>query len=198
MATKTANKKVVAPVVEEKVTSANEEITEIKPEEVPVTRKSSTTKVKKTFDDKDLISCTSIISGKLFYEGVRSHNLYQWADADDVQEIEYRDLKYAAMSKDKLLYKPRIVVQDKDFLADYPDLKEIYGSIYSTKDLADFLTLPPSQLKKKVEGLPDGAKDFLKTLVSRKIDMGQFDSVQRVKVLDEIFGTEMVLKLTAK
>lgn len=202
MATKTANKRVTAPKEEVLTAVETNEIQEAKEEKpveksVPV-KKASTVKTKKTFADEDMIRCTSIINGKLFYEGVRSHTLYQWADADDVQEVEYRDLKYAAMTKDKILFKPRVIVQDKDFLADYPELEVMYGSIYSTKDLADILTLPPAQLKKKAEGLPEGAKDFLKTLVSRKIDIGQFDSIQRVKILDEIFGTEMVLKLTAK
>ncbi len=155
-------------------------------------------KPKKVFGDRDLIPCVSITAGELFFVGAKSKDLYTFANADYVCEIEYRDLKYAAMTRDKSMYKPRFIVQDKDFLAEFPDLAEVYGPLYSTKDLLEMLKLSPAQMKKAVEALPDGAKESLKVLVSGRIDSGQFDSIQRIKILDEIFGTEMLLKLTGK
>ena len=39
---------------------------------------------------------------------------------DDIVEIEFRDLDYAARSKDAMMYKPRYIVQNADFLALHP------------------------------------------------------------------------------
>ncbi len=164
----------------------------VKEEKIPVSAKSK----KRVFGEKDLIPCISITAGELFFVGAKSKDLYTFANADYVCEIEYRDLKYAAMTRDKSMYKPRFIVQDKDFLAEFPDLEATYGPLYSTKDLLDMLKLPPAQMKKAVEALPDGAKESLKVIVSGRIDSGQFDSIQRIKILDEIFGTELTLKLT--
>lgn len=153
-------------------------------------------KVKKVFDDRDLIPCVSVTPGKLYYVGGKSRELYTWADADFVTEVEYRDLRYAIKAKDKNIFKPRFVILDDDVIAEFPELKKSYGALYTTSDLLEILKMKPAQMEKAVRGLPDGIKESLKSLVVSKIDSGEFDSVQRVRVLDNIFGTEMLLKLT--
>jgi hypothetical protein len=95
------------------------------------------------------------------------------------------------------MYKPRFIVLDEDFIKEYPNLEEVYASLYTVQDLKNMLKLSATQLKKAVEALPNTAKENLKTIVVTMIDSGQFDSVQRIKVLDEVFGTEMLLKVTA-
>lgn len=151
---------------------------------------------KRKFQDEDLIPCVSITPGELFMVGEKSKTLYTWADAEDVVDVEYRDLAYAARSGSKTMFKPRFIVQDKDFLAQFPKLEDAYGSMYSMADLKAILKLPPSQLKSEVNMLPVGAKDALKSIIATMIDNGTFDSIQRIKVLDEIFGTQMLLRMT--
>lgn len=152
---------------------------------------------KKKFNPKDMIPCVSITPGEMFYIGSKSEELYTFADIDDVVEIEFRDLDYAARSKDAMMYKPRFIVQDKDFMALHPALDEAYGSLYSIKDLKDILKQTPDQMQKSISSLPEGAKDSIKTIAATMVDNGTLDSVRKVKVLDEIFGTEMLLKITS-
>ena len=52
-------------------------------------------------------------------------------------------------------------------------------------------------MKKSIASLPEGAKDSIKTIAATMVDNGTLDSVRKVKVLDEIFGTEMLLKITS-
>lgn len=195
--TSTSRKKTVSAPIENIVEEAVETLTVEKDEASvvtePVDAKSS---VKKQFADDDMISCISCTQGELFYIGPRSKELYTWADADYVREVRYDDLKYSVMSRDKAIIKPRFIIQDDDFIAEFPDLAKAYGKRYTNKDLIEMLKLSPAQLKTTVEKLPTATKESLKVLVSKRIDNKQFDSVQRVRVLDEIFGTEMVLKLT--
>lgn len=152
---------------------------------------------KKKFLPEDLVSCLSITPGEMFVFGKKSAKLYTFADIDDVVEIEFRDLDFMARTKDAMMMKPRYIVQDEDFIALHPALDEIYSALNTTQDLKDILKLSPSKMVKVIETLPVGAKDALKTIAITMIDEGTLDSVLRIKELDKIFGTEMLLKLTS-
>lgn len=152
---------------------------------------------KRKFSPEDLIPCISITPGELFVEGQKSKNLYTFANIDDIVEIEFRDLDYAARTKETIMFKPRYIVQDEDFIALHPVLDEVYSALNSVQDLKDILKLAPAKMEKAITTLPCGAKDSIKTIATTMIDEGVLDSIQRVKVLDKIFGTEMLLKLTA-
>lgn len=152
-------------------------------------------KEKKKFTPTEKIPCISITAGELFYEGDKSKTLYTFADIDDVVEIEFRDLDYAARSKNAMMFKPRFIVQDADFIELHPELDEIYSSLHDTKDLKDILKLSPNQMEKVIYNLPLGAQEALKTIAATMVDDGTFDSARRIKKLDEIMGTQLLLKL---
>lgn len=152
---------------------------------------------KKKFNQKDLIPCVSITPGEMFFVGKKSETLYTFASMDDVVEIEFRDLDYAARSKDAMMYKPRFIIQDKDFINLHPALDGIYSNLHSVKDLKDILKMNPNQMEKAISKLPVGAQESIKVIAATMIDKGTLDSIQRVKVLDKFFGTEMLLKLTS-
>lgn len=151
--------------------------------------------VKRKFTPTEMIPCVSITAGELFYEGHKSKILYTFADIDDIVEIEFRDLDYAARTKDSMMFKPRFIVQDSDFVALHPTLDEIYSSLHSTKDLKDILKMTPKQMENAINVLPLGAKEALKTIAATMVDNGVLDSVKRIQTLDSIFGTELLLKL---
>lgn len=153
---------------------------------------------KKKFAPTDEIMCKSITPGKLFYVGGKTKKLYTFAGMDDEQPIEFQDLDYGARSKDKMMYKPRFVINDTDFLSTYPQLNALYTSLHSVGELKNILKMTPNQMAKAINSLPPGAKDAVKTLAMTAIDNGTLDSIQRVKKLDEIFETKMLSKLTSE
>lgn len=149
-----------------------------------------------TFNNDDLISCRSLVSGPLYIEGVRTKILYSWADYGDVVDIEYQDLIYMVRSRgDKNIYDPRIVIEDEEFVNQNSSLKQLYESLYSMKDLKDIINLSTNKMIEEINKLPEGAKTALKGLASTMIDAGTLDSVQKIKALDEVFGTQMFLTL---
>lgn len=161
------------------------------------TTESETVKpVKKKFAATDLIPCVSITPGEMFYVGAKSKTLQTFADMDYVVEIEFRDLDYSARTNDPLMYRPRFIVQDPDFVALFPKLGEVYDSLYTNKDIREILKMQPKQMKKAILSLPEGAKDALKTIATTMIDEGKLDSINRIKVLDSIFNTNMLIKMT--
>jgi hypothetical protein len=155
------------------------------------------TKKKKKFNAEDRIPCASTTIGELFYTGMKSGTLYTFADIDDVVDIEFRDLDYAARSKEPMMFKPRFVVLDDDFVALHASLAELYTAKYSSADLRNILKMPAKEMAKTIVTLPLSVQDSLKTIASTMIDNGTLDSVQRIKALDSIFGTEMLMKLTS-
>lgn len=148
----------------------------------------------KKFNQEDLIPCKSITAGELLMVGERTKMLYRWADADDIQEVEYQDLIYAARSNSGFVFKPRFIIMDNDFVAQNPKVQEKYDTMYTNKDLRDIIMLSPKEIKKIVPTLPEGVKESLKSMASTMIDNGTLDSVARIKVLDELFDTNMMLK----
>lgn len=154
------------------------------------------TKKSRVYNQEDLIPCRSVISGALYIEGARSHILYSWADYNDVVDMEYRDLVYLVRTRnDANIYNPRIIIEDDEFVEQNKAIKDLYDSLYTTGDLRDIISLPLEQMKKEIEKLPSGVKDSLKGLVATMIDSHTLDSVRKIKALDEIFGTQMLLTL---
>ena len=50
-------------------------------------------------------------------------------------------------------------------------------------------------MRKAIEELPEGAFESIKGVAASMIHSGQYDSVKKIKVLDEIFDTKLLLTL---
>lgn len=153
------------------------------------------TKPKRTFADNDWVYCTSITPGEYLFEGPKSKTVYSWIDAGVTEPMRYDDLSSAVRTRKPCVFKPRIIIQDEEFLVDYPELQRLYDSLYSKDDLTKILELDAGQMISVIKQLPDGAKDALKTMAVNAIETGRLDSVARVRALDQYFGTDMLLKL---
>lgn len=150
--------------------------------------------VKKKYEATDGIPCRSITPGGLYMEGIKSHILYEWADNGDITEVEYQDIIAAIRSNVSYIHKPYFIIEDEDIVSQFPQVSKIYDSMYSIKDLKDVLiSLSPREMKSVIMTLPDGAKESIKHIASQMISNGSLDSVQKIKILDEIFNTELML-----
>lgn len=148
-------------------------------------------KKKKKFEQTDLIMCRSAVTGGLFLEGAKTKQVYQWNDYGDETEVEYRDLVAEVRAKSKFIYSPWLIVEDEDFVNEFPQLKSFYSEFLSVKDIKEILNLPLSQMARKISELPAGTKDTLRSIASSMVASGAIDSVAKIKKLDEIFETDM-------
>lgn len=179
-------------VMPKKVVNTDESVveTEVKNEEV---KQMDTKPAKREFDPNDGIPCRSVTYGKLFVNGTKTGMTYMFSDYDDESDIEYRDLVALIRSKDKAIYKPRIIVMDEDFINEYPTLKKFYDEHFAVKNLKEILDMPDSQMKEAISKLPKGAVDTLKSMAVNQITTGEIDSIRKIKALDEAFGTNLSL-----
>lgn len=147
---------------------------------------------KKKFNADDLIECISIFPGEYFVKGERSGDLYTFASADDVLEMRYDDLDFLVKRKRACVFAPRFIIQDKEFLALHPEVEKRYGKMFSAADLRAILRLPANQIAGQIKTLPIGAKESLKTIAATQIDKGRLTDIKVIKVLDAIYGTNML------
>lgn len=151
--------------------------------------------VKKSYKQDDLITCSSLVSGGYYLTGPKSKFPYTFADYGDEIGIEYQDLLYLIRSHDKAVFEPRMVIEDNEIVSKYPEIEKIYEALYSVNDLRDIVNCSPSQIEKIVTKLPKGAVETLKGLVSTMIENHTLDSVSKIKALDKILGTNLLLGL---
>ena len=155
-------------------------------------KKTTSKKNVRKFEPTETISCRSVCYGELVLEGYKTKMLYTWADYGDSADIEYQDLQALQSRKSAFLTKPLFVIEDEDLVEQWGSmLKPIYDKI-DEADLEQLLKLTPTQLKKKLKGLPDGFKESVKTMAAAKIISGELDSLNRIKAIDEVLGTELM------
>ena len=145
------------------------------------------------FEQTDGVSCRSVVQGGLFMEGLKTKMDYSWTDYGDVTEVEYRDLVAAVRSKSRFVFNPWFIIEDEDFLNEYPQVKQFYDSSYTVKDLIKILDMPAEKMIEEIKKLPKGAVDTIKSLAAKQVSNGTLDSVSRIKALDEYFGTDLNL-----
>lgn len=160
-------------------------------EKKPQPKAASKPKVRK-FEPTETISCRSVCYGELILEGYKSKMLYTWANCGDYADVEYQDLQALQSRKSAFLTKPLFIIEDEDLVEQWGSmLKPIYEKIEEA-DMESLLELTPSQLKKKLNGLPEGFKESVKTMAAAKIVSGELDSLNRIKAIDEVLGSELM------
>lgn len=151
------------------------------------------TKKKKSFAQSDGIMCKSVTHGALYISGIKTGMLYPFTDYGDESELEYRDLVAAVRARSNYIFNPNIIIEDEDFIAEFPALVKFYEEKYSVKDLKAILDLPINQMIDEIKKLPKGAANSLKSIAVDRISSGKLDSVKKIKALDEVFGTDLNL-----
>lgn len=156
------------------------------------TTKISTVSKKREFKDSDYILCRSVWSGGLNVT-CKSGATYEFKDYGADCDIEYRDLVYLIRKNSEHIFTPRFIILDEDFLEDFPQVQDLYKSMYTLTDLHKILELPIPQMKSEIKQLPDAIKPTFLSLIATEVAKGRLDSIKKVKVLSEIFESDFNL-----
>lgn len=148
--------------------------------------------VEKDYKGEDLIPCRSMTKGELIYIGKKTKEVYIWSDYGDVTEIEYQDLLALKVSKSKFIFDILFVIEDDNLLetSKWKEVKILYDKIYS-EDIDTILAMNVDDFKKIFPTLPIGLKNAVKSEVATQMEAGTFDSMQKIKLIDEICGTDL-------
>lgn len=148
----------------------------------------------KTFEPDDNIKCVSVTAGELLMVGKKTGILYKWADYGDTAYVEYQDLKAEAYSsRSPYIYSPLFMIEDEDVLKsrEFAKVAETYKNAVTVDEMEDFFKLSLQQFKSTLKKLPNGIKDAVKAIAVDKINDGSLDSIQKIKAIDEVLGTEL-------
>lgn len=156
-------------------------------------------KEKRTYTDSDYILCRSVCFGGLNVT-CQSGNAYEFSDYDSECEINYRDLITLIRKGSDHVFLPRFIIEDDEFLEDFPTIKNVYKKMYTATDLLNILDLPNSRMKAEIEKLPTDSKDTLCKMIATEIAKGHIDSISKVRTLSEIFNSDfdLISKLFVK
>lgn len=161
-------------------------------EVVEVVEKTSKKPSVKQFGPSDTIPCRSTCFGELILEGYKTKLLYTWANAGDVAYVEYQDLQALQSRKSRFLTDPLFIIEDEDLVSQWSVmLKPVYDKI-DEDNLEEIMNLPLSKFKAKIKSSPDGVKNSIKRMAASKIHSGELDSIQKIKAIDELLGTELI------
>jgi len=146
----------------------------------------------RVYKEDDMIMCRSITGGKLINIGAKSESRYVFANRDYTCEVEVRDLNSLKAKKSKYLYEPLFVIEDEEFLEQprWKDIKNMYETAKSA-DIDKLLSLSNTEFRNMLEELPKGYAEALVEEVATRIHNDEFDSLQKIKAIDEICGKDL-------
>jgi len=153
--------------------------------------------VTKEYKPDDLILCRSVTQGELLLPGKKSGLLYIWSNFGDVTEVEYQDLYALKSNKSSYIFLPHFVIDDEEFMSQtkWQDVQAIYDSMYDSEDLDAILNLLPPKFKSVLKQLPVGMQNVIKIEAATRIEAGTFDSINKIKIIDEVCGTDLMCLL---
>lgn len=155
--------------------------------------KKAPAKVARKYAPDDMIVCRSITYGELLLTGKKSKLLYSWSNYGDTTEVEYQDLQALKSTKSSYLYKPRFVIEDEELVEQFgKDFVNMYENIINV-DVDDIFKLPLNQFKSKLKKAPRGVQQAVKNIAGEKIMNGSLDSLAKIKAIDEILDTDLML-----
>lgn len=161
--------------------------------EVKETKREKVSSKKKVFEPSEGIMCRSVVTGALYLEGSKTKMPYVWSNYGDETEVEYRDLVALVREQSGYLFNPFFIVENEDFISEFPHLEKFYSANYSIKELSEILELPVEQMISSLKVLPKTAINTIKKIAANQVSVGQIDSVRKIKALDEFFGTDLNL-----
>lgn len=151
----------------------------------------------KEYHGDDLIPCRSITEGQLICCLGKDKDVYTWDGYGDVTEVTYDDLMSLRAKKSKFLFEPYFIIEDSELLEQprWNTVKEFYDNLFTAEDIEEIVNLPLSQFKQVFKSLPSGFKEAVSVNVATQLEAGTFDSIQKVKYIDEIMDSELSMML---
>jgi hypothetical protein len=148
----------------------------------------------KEFNPGDLILCRSTTVGELLCPAVKSGGLYRASGYGDLIHMQYQDLLALKLRKSQYIYAPLFVVEDEDLLATpiWADVKAIYDKMFEEEDLDEFFKMTPAKIKSALKNAPKGFQNAVRVRAATKIADGSLDSMNRIKAIDEVLGTDLM------
>lgn len=195
MSTKTYTKKVAKTTIDEMPEAQLPDVEETKEvkEQKSETKETAPREAKKikTYSNEDLIPCICVRNNSVVYHSSKTDTRYEWNGYGDVCYVSYLDLVSLMSSKSQYLFEPLILIDDEDLLEDprFSKLNEIYANFLMIDNPEDFFNLDINTFRRKLAAAPKSFQDLISTTAVKMIKEGTFESLPKLRAIDEILGT---------
>lgn len=154
-------------------------------------------KTARKFAPDDLVLCRSVFPGTLLFTGAKTKVIYTFEARGDECYVEYQDLLSAMLTKKSALTAPDILIEDEEVLESthWQEIKKLYDKLNNVGDINKLINLPYVEFKKKFEQLPIGAKKNVMLTVSSLIHEGEFDSMNKIELIDKTCNSNLAVLL---
>ena len=151
------------------------------------------------FSPDYLVECRSVRTGTLLLEGRKTKQLYRWENDNDTTLLEYQDVFAEVNRKSDYIFTPYFLIEDEDVLNStrFKVVKDFYNTFYET-DINKIMTLDNEEFSKVLREVPKGLLDAIRVKAATLIESGTLDSIQKVKEIDSICGSDLISVLDAR
>lgn len=160
------------------------------------TNTKTVSKTKLEIPSNTIIPVRSGVHGILTYSSKKTFGyIIDWDDYGSVEFLEYGELLSMRNTQRSFFENNWIFIEDTDdYCAEdiYKSLvvDKYYNSVVTGDDLEKLFIMTPEEIKKMVSVLSSGVKQNIASVAKSKIESGEFDSINRIKALEESLGLE--------
>lgn len=149
-------------------------------------------KVEKKWEQNTPVLCRSVCPGWLGVSG-KSGQYYIFTAPGDECEIEYGDLYALKNRRSAYIFEPLFIIDDVELLEEprWHDVAQFYNEkVYGLSDIDYALNVPLNQFQSTLEKLPKGLRKALTVEVAERIENKTFDSINKIRIIDSVCGTD--------
>lgn len=149
--------------------------------------------IPKDIDPNTIVTVTNGFHGRLIYISPRTHEIYEWDDFGDEQEMELRELRNAKSSA-KEFFKNNwfMFTNDSSWVVPYLGLGNYYKNAIKIEDFDEIFEKSPKEIAKIVDNMSAGQKSSLSFRARQLVLNGSIDSRKVIATLEEALGTELI------
>lgn len=164
---------------------------EIKEEVKPKTKKSKNRRRKSTskIDPHELIPVMNFTVGTLFYSSPKTGFTLDLSGFGATDEVEFHELKTLRASSHKsILTNPWLLILDEETVKELR-LEDIYENLFiSLDEVKQLLKMPVDKFEEILNVLPPEGQKVVCKIAKQMYQKGTFDSIKKIKLLEETFG----------
>lgn len=150
---------------------------------------------KPVIEKDEYIPCRNVFAGETIMVGKKNGGLYSWNGVGDVAEVLYEDLRMEIVNRNSTyIYSPLILVDDERVLELFPKLAEFYSGLEAPENFESLLLNGSlDELRGFIESQPKGMRSALRSVASDLVMSGELDSHRKIKLIDEVLGTKLMM-----
>lgn len=142
----------------------------------------------KKFSPDDIIMCKSVTPWKLNALSVDKKKVYHWDGFGDIDYLSFKDLQ--ALRRTDYITKPLILIDDADLCYQWRrELGDTYKLFLGVEYPEEFFEKSDSEFESMLKESPDVLKEVIKVTAIDMIKNENYPTVQKLIIIDNIFGT---------